>query len=136
MDDSEQSAALRERRAHSRLSCRGLALLRILPEGPVIRGAVHNLSQGGCLIECEKAIPAEKSGLVEVQLDVGDFRLLLLGAIRHIEGDTMVGIQFVDISSRKQQQVLYLIGELHEMERQRAYQVMELKSKETDLDEF
>ena len=111
-------------------------MLRILPEGPAIHGAVHNLSQGGCLIECETAITAVKSSQVEVQLDVADFRLLLLGEIRRIQGETMAGIQFIDLSSRKQQQILYLIGELHEMERARSYQLSTQSSSEDDLDDL
>jgi len=109
----------RERRANPRLQCRGLAEFRILPDGPKFNGSVVNLCMNGCLIESEKDVPDKVLSNIEVQIDVDDFRLRLAGCIRHIEDEYLVGIQFTDVSSRKQEQIQHLMAELQEMEKQR-----------------
>lgn len=127
----------RERRNHPRLQCKGLAEFRVLPDGPVVLGFLSNLCMGGCSIECEKELPAkaQEMALIEVQLDVDDFRLRLAGCIRHVEGNLIVGIQFTDVSSRKEEQIRHLMAELVEAEKQRLEQTKtKLDSAKAKLD--
>jgi c-di-GMP-binding flagellar brake protein YcgR len=116
----DQEKVRKERRAHPRLNCKGVAEFRILPEGPKLFGFLTNLGMGGCSIECDKEIPATAAyAAVEVQMDVDDYRLRLAGCIRHIEDEIQAGIQFTDVSSRKEEQIRILMEELVEMEKHR-----------------
>jgi c-di-GMP-binding flagellar brake protein YcgR len=107
-----------ERRAHPRLACKGVGEFTILPDGPRIVGALTNLSLGGCCIVSETEIPAQPCAQVEVQLTACDIRLRLAAEVRRIDKGN-VGIQFLDVSSRKEEQIQYLIDELLELEKLR-----------------
>jgi c-di-GMP-binding flagellar brake protein YcgR len=87
---------------------------RILPNGPSITGTLVNLSLSGCCIASETEIPAKLKQPLEVQLTACDFRLRLAAEVRRLDAKT-VGIQFLDVSSRKEEQVRYLIDELFEL---------------------
>jgi c-di-GMP-binding flagellar brake protein YcgR len=109
----------KERRAFPRLNCKGTAEMLILPDGPKVVGSVSNLSLGGCCIESEIILSAKLQTSVEVRLTVDDNRLRLPGAICHIEDETWVGVRFTEVSSRKAEQIKYLMAELFEKEKQR-----------------
>ncbi len=112
--ESEFAGSLRERRAHPRLRCKGVGEFKILPDGPRIVGTLINLSLGGCCITSETKIPAKLWQSLEVQLTVRDLRLRLPAEVRRVDDDT-VGIQFLEVSSRKEEQIRYLIDELLEI---------------------
>jgi len=112
--EREFPGAPRERRLHPRLRCKGVGEFRILPNGPSITGTLVNLSLSGCCIASETEIPAKLKQPLEVQLTACDFRLRLAAEVRRLDAKT-VGIQFLDVSSRKEEQVRYLIDELFEL---------------------
>lgn len=107
-----------ERRAHPRLSCKGIAKFLILPDGPNVTGNLVNLSLGGCCVDCGKEIQARLGTLLDVLLDASDLRVRLSGEIRRIENQ-QVGINFREMSPRKEGQIHFLIEELHEISRKR-----------------
>ena len=118
--DEEQANYQRERRNHPRVPCKGMAEFRVLPDGPKVVGIVGNLCLGGCMIECDTDVPAKAElATIELQLDVDDSRLRLAGRVRHIESNTQVGIQFIEVSSRKEEQIRALMTELAEAEKHR-----------------
>jgi c-di-GMP-binding flagellar brake protein YcgR len=108
-----------EQRVHPRQSCSGLGALHLLPDGAKVVGALTNLSIGGCCIQCEKGFSAGEDAPVEVQLEACDFRVRLAGKIRHVDEKWRVGIQFVEVSPRKEDQIRYLMEELFELEKVR-----------------
>jgi c-di-GMP-binding flagellar brake protein YcgR len=76
-------------------------VIRILPHGPDVLGALRDLSEGGCGIELGMAIPAQVGTHVEVSLHVDGMNLKRAGiirridVIRRIERETRAGIQFM-----------------------------------------
>jgi len=112
--EPESEGALRERREHPRVRCKGVGEIRILPDGPRIVGTLINLSLGGCCIASETKIPAKLKQILEVQLTACDFRLRLAAEVRRLDAAT-VGIKFLDVSGRKEEQICYLIDELFEL---------------------
>jgi c-di-GMP-binding flagellar brake protein YcgR len=112
--EPETTGVPRERRVHPRLRCKGVGEFRLLPNGPSITGTLINLSLGGCCIASATEIPAKLKQPLEVQLTACDFRLLLSAEVRRLDEKT-VGVKFVDVSSRKEEQIRYLIDELFEL---------------------
>jgi c-di-GMP-binding flagellar brake protein YcgR len=107
-----------ERRAHPRLSCKGIAKFLILPDGPQVTGNLINLSLGGCCVECDKEIQARYGTPLDVMLDACDLRVRLSAEICRIE-ENRVGIRFLEMSPRKEGQIHFLIEELFEFSKQR-----------------
>ncbi|MGB7547191.1 MAG: PilZ domain-containing protein [Terracidiphilus sp.] len=105
-----------ERRNHPRLKCKGVAELRILPAGGKMAAALIDLSIKGCCIEADNPIPAFTDTRVEVHLRMKGFTLRLAGAVRRLQGETQVGIEFIDMSDRKEEQIRELMADLFEME--------------------
>jgi len=130
LEPSGQPGQMMERRAHHRLQCKGIAEMNILPEGPKIAGTLINLSLGGCRIESSKEFQSEPYASVEVQLTVDDSRLRLAGVIRFVEDNVKVGVQFAEVSQRKEEQIRLLITELAELEEQRAVIAKQIRKQE------
>ncbi len=112
--ESEQNAATLkpiqlDRRAHPRFFLQGTAVIRILPQGLDVLGAVIDMSIGGCGVEVGFAIPAQVGATVDVDLHVRGVSLRRSGIIRRIdlirsmEKETRVGIEFVELSRRRAQ---------------------------------
>ena len=127
---ADPSAVQRERRMHPRLQCRGKAEMLLLPDGPKLEGSLINLSLGGCCIECVAKILLEPPVSVEVQLKVDDSRLRLAGVLRYVEDLCKAGIQFDQVSPRKEEQIRELIAELYESEKHRLSMAMQIRAQE------
>jgi len=109
-----------ERRAHPRYSCKGIARILILPDGPQVTGNLINLSLGGCCIEFDKAIKAAANAQLDVLLDACDLRVRIPAEIRR-RNDNQIGIKFLEVSARKSEQIQLLIKELFEFGKKRGY---------------
>ncbi len=105
-----------ERRVHRRLKCNGTGEIRIFPEGIKVVGAVVDLSLNGCCLEFDSAVPAHVNTRVEIYLNVKGITLQLAGEIRHLQTRGQAGIEFIDVSRRKAEQIQELIHELYELE--------------------
>jgi hypothetical protein len=103
---AEQSATrpqakLSERRALTRFSWQGTAVMRILPGGQDVLGVVLDVSETGCGVEFGIGIPAEVGTPVEVDLNVRGATMKRAGVIRYIEvirrieRETRAGIEFI-----------------------------------------
>lgn len=101
-----------ERRTCPRLRCKGTAEVRILHLGSTICGTLVDLSTGGCCVVSEAAYPPIEQPVVEVILTVNSSTLRLAGVIRNVKGDRRAGIEFVDVTRRKAEQILELVDEL------------------------
>jgi hypothetical protein len=124
---SETEIEHSERRTHSRLPCVGTAKALILPDGPMLVGVLENLSQEGCAFSCDNAATAKLNARVDVQMDVSGSALRMLGEVRHIEEDGLAGVEFVEVSSRKAEQVRQLTAELRELEKERLAQLKQAR---------
>lgn len=109
----DPSRGQNERRAHPRLSCKGVAKVLVLPDGPQLTGNLLNLSLGGCCIEFDREMLAPMYAQLDVLLDACDLRVRLSAEIRRRD-DNQVGIRFLEMSARKEEQIRYLIQELFE----------------------
>jgi len=107
-----------ERRAHPRLSCKGIAKFLILPDGPNVTGNLVNLSLGGCCVDCGKELQVRLGTTLDVLLDACDLRVRLSGEICRID-EQQVGIRFLEMSPRKEGQIHFLIEELYEVSKKR-----------------
>lgn len=109
--------APRRGRVHPRLKCKGIARFRSLPHGRFIDGALADLSLRGCCIESDSPPQLAPDSPVEVILKVKGTALRLGGIVRHRTRQTRTGIQFLDVSPRKKEQIEELMEELLEMDK-------------------
>ncbi|HKF49559.1 MAG TPA: PilZ domain-containing protein [Terracidiphilus sp.] len=122
-----------EQRVHPRLRCKGIAELRVLPVGGVAVGALFDLSKKGCCILSDVPIPAFEHSNVEVHLKIKGMSLRVAGVVRHVHGQTRAGIEFLEVSARKAEQIEELMAELVEMDRSAAWeQYLTDKAQEVD----
>lgn len=103
-----------DRRAHQRLLCKGGAEIHIYPERMRAVGSVANLSAQGCSIEADKKMPLLPHERVEVHLHLHGLTVQLAGIVRYMENNERVGIEFIDVSKRKAEQISQLIEEIVE----------------------
>jgi len=105
------------RRVHLRLRCRGVAEVVVLRLERKLPGTLLNLSVGGCCIQTAQPIPSIERPSVEVRLTVNGITLRVAGIVRNVRKDHHAGIEFINVTPRKADQILELVKEL--MERQR-----------------
>lgn len=121
--DSERKAEAQEpgddNRRHPRLACTGIARIRVLPEGSGQTGSLVNLSKRGCLFVCDKVLSGQPGSAIEIHLKVKGIDLRLPGVIRRIDKGVRAGIEFVELSDRKCDQIDLLISDLIELHRQK-----------------
>jgi PilZ domain len=111
-----------ENRRYPRLSCGGIADLRVIPDGVKETGCLINLSKRGCCFLADESLRGQAGSTIEVHLKVKGIDLRVAGVIRHVhKGGVRAGIEFVALSDRKCEQVDELIAELTEMDRQSAH---------------
>ena len=101
-----------------RLECNGIAYLRLLaPERTQmlkVRGKVLDLSLLGCYIETERPLSVRVGDRLEVYFELNGLPILLMGITRAIHDENQFDIEFVDVSSRKREDLKFLLDELME----------------------
>ena len=90
-----------DRRRHLRFRCGGEAEIRSLSSCVCARGAIANLSLGGCLMQ-----------LVENHSCVRQLPVRVRASVRQVYPDHHVGIEFTMLSERGKRQLKELIEEL------------------------
>jgi c-di-GMP-binding flagellar brake protein YcgR len=103
-----------ERRKESREEVDTSAEILLVNVGSILRGRIHDLSLGGCRIRTEVYFPVGIYTRVEVEFRIEGLPFRLGGVIQDIHDRKTVGIRFLDLSVRKRQQILDLIGEIAE----------------------
>jgi hypothetical protein len=101
-----------EHRRYPRLECGGVADIRVLPNGGKERGTLLNLSKRGCCFMGNDRLRGCSGSNIEVHLKVRGIDLRVAGVIRHVRQGMRAGIEFVELSERKRDQIEELIGEL------------------------
>jgi hypothetical protein len=98
---TRRPAKLSDRRARTRFSWQGTAVMRILPGGPDVLGVVLDVNETGCGVEFGIEIPAGVGTPVELDLNVRGATMKRAGVIRYIEvirrieRETRAGIEFI-----------------------------------------
>jgi len=107
-----QAAVPRYRRGSSRHEVDTSASILLVNVGSTLRGRILDLSLGGCRIRTDDRFPVGIYTRVETEFRLEGLPFRLGGVIQAIYDRNMVGIRFLDLSERKRQQVLDLIGEI------------------------
>lgn len=106
-----------DHRRYPRLICEGIADVRVLPNGEKETGAILNVSKRGCCFLADEAVRGIEGSSIEVHFKVRGIDLRLGGIIRHIHKRRRAGIEFVQLTERKRDQIDELIAELYELSR-------------------
>lgn len=80
----------------------------------VVSGRILDISLGGCRICTEKRFPLGIFRRVETEFRIEGLPFRLSGVTQAIYDPFNIGIRFLDMSERKREQLLQLIGEINE----------------------
>lgn len=105
----------RERRQQSRHEVDTTATILLVNVGSTLRGRILDLSLTGCRIRTDERFPVGIYTRVEAEFRYQGLPFRLGGVIQAIHDRNTVGIRFLDLSQRKREQVLDLIGEIDQM---------------------
>ena len=105
----------RERRQQSRHEVDTTATILLVNVGSTLRGRILDLSLTGCRIRTDEHFPVGIYTRVETEFRYQGLPFRLGGVIQAIHNRDTVGIRFLDLSERKREQVLELIGEIDAM---------------------
>ena len=101
-----------DRRAAPRMHCKGIAEVTVLSLGKRLAGKLLDLSASGCCIAVDLPMPAIETPVVEVQVAVDGTVLRVAGVVRNVRNERRIGIEFVNVSRRKADQINDLVAEL------------------------
>jgi c-di-GMP-binding flagellar brake protein YcgR len=105
----------RERRQQSRHEVDTTATILLVNVGSTLRGRILDLSLTGCRIRTDEHFPVGIYTRVETEFRYQGLPFRLGGVIQAIHDRSTVGVRFLDLSQRKREQVLELIGEIDAM---------------------
>jgi c-di-GMP-binding flagellar brake protein YcgR len=115
---SQAKLAPRERRVQSREEVDTKAVIFLINIASRLQGRILDLSPGGCRIRADERFPVGIYTRVETEFRLGGLPFRLGGVIQAIHDRRTVGIRFLDMSSRKREQVTQLIEEIRQMREQ------------------
>lgn len=104
----------RERRMHPRFDCEAQVQVRLVTSGITLSGIIRDLSQSGCKVQFEQPFPVGIHARLEVLFTLHGLPLMLPAVSRCIHTPRLVGIEFLQISDRKRQNIVEVIAELKE----------------------
>ena len=83
--------------------------------GSAMNGRIQDLSPSGCSIHTPERFPVGIYTRVEVEFRLYGLPFRLSGVVQAIHNRNKVGIRFLDLSPRKEAQVMELINEIDQM---------------------
>jgi hypothetical protein len=110
-----QPATSRDRRGQIRHEIDALATIFLINIGSALRGRILDLSLSGCRIRTDERFPVGIYTRVEIEFQFQGLPFRLGGVTQALHNRNMIGIRFLDLSERKREQVLDLIGEIGQM---------------------
>ncbi len=110
-----KAPARRERRKQSRHEVDTSATILLVNVGSTLKGRILDLSLTGCRIRTDERFPVGIYTRVEAEFRLEGLPFRLGGVIQAIHDRNTVGIRFLDLSERKREQVLELIGEIEQL---------------------
>jgi c-di-GMP-binding flagellar brake protein YcgR len=108
------AAEMQNRRATPRLPVQGDASLVVLKHDCRVPCRVTDLSMGGCRIETQKEFRAGIDVRVEVSFKVNGLLLRFNGITQWTDGRRLVGIRFVDVTSRRRDELAEILCEVEQ----------------------
>jgi c-di-GMP-binding flagellar brake protein YcgR len=105
----------RERRGNRREAVDTSAVIFLINVASRLTGRILDLSMSGCRIRTDEHFPVGIYTRVETEFRLKGLPFRLGGVIQAIHDRNTVGIRFLDMSSRKREQVEQLIAEIEEM---------------------
>jgi c-di-GMP-binding flagellar brake protein YcgR len=105
----------RDRREASREEVDSSAVIDLIKIASKLRGRILDLSLGGCRIRTDERFPVGIYTRVETEFRLEGLPFRLGGVVQAIHDKHMVGIRFLDMSSRKREQVEELMEDIREM---------------------
>jgi len=102
------------RRAHPRFAVDGDASLLVLKHGSSVACRVVDLSLEGCRVQTGEHFLAGIQVRVEVSFKVHGLAFRFSGVTRWTDGRSLVGIRFVDMTSRRKEELTEILGEVEE----------------------
>ena len=110
--------APRERRLQAREEVDTTAVIFLINVASRLQGRILDLSLGGCRIRADERFPVGIYTRVETEFRLEGLPFRLGGVVQAIHDRHTVGIRFLDMSSRKREQVAQLIDEIRQMKEQ------------------
>jgi len=104
----------RERRQAFRETVDTSAVIDLIKMASRLQGRILDLSLSGCRIRTDEAFPVGIYTRIEVEFHLDGLPFRLGGVIQDLHDRRTVGIRFLDLSSRKRDQVEQLIEEIRE----------------------
>ena len=112
-----------DQRRETRQTIDSSAVIHLIDLAAVARGRILDVSLGGCCIRTDQRFPLGIFRRVEAEFHVEGLPFRLGGVTQALYDRCTVGIRFLDVSVRKQAQLVQLIDEIKELrERERAAQ--------------
>ncbi|MGA3162179.1 MAG: PilZ domain-containing protein [Terracidiphilus sp.] len=105
----------RDRREALRQGVDNSAVIYLIKIASTLRGRILDLSLSGCRIRANERFPVGIYTRVETEFRLEGLPFRLAGVIQAIHDRHTVGIRFLDMSSRKQEQVEQLIEDIREV---------------------
>jgi len=112
---SQAKPARRERREQSRHEVDTSAVIFLVNVASRLTGRILDLSLGGCRIYTDERFPVGIYTRVETEFRLEGLPFRLGGVIQAIHDRRHVGIRFLDMSSRKREQLEQLVREIEEL---------------------
>jgi hypothetical protein len=118
MELAEKAAELAEgqkdRRVTPRLELDEGARVLLLKQGTSLSCRVVDLSLDGCRVRTPDRFTAGAAVRVEIALKVRGFGFRFSGVVQWTDGRHLVGIRFVDVSTRRRDELVEALGEVKE----------------------
>jgi hypothetical protein len=105
----------RDRRVQSRQAVDTTAFVNLVKIASRLSGRILDLSLSGCRIRTDERFPVGIYTRVETEFQLEGLPFRLGGVVQAVHDRHHVGIRFLDMSERKQQQIEQLIEEIKEM---------------------
>ena len=115
---SQAKPARRERREQPRHEVDTSAVIFLVNVASRLTGRILDLSLGGCRIYTDERFPVGIYTRVETEFRLEGLPFRLGGVIQAIHDRRHVGIRFLDMSSRKREQLEQLVKEIEELREQ------------------
>ena len=109
------AASRRERRAQTRHTVDTRATIFFIDVRAQICGRILDLSMSGCRIRTDERFPVGIYRRVETEFKLDGLPFRLAGVVQSLHDKYTVGLRFLDMSSRKRDQLAQLMEEIEEM---------------------
>ncbi len=101
-----------QRRGRPRFAVEGDCTLLLVRQGSSLACNIVDLSLGGCRIRTRERLPVDAGVRVEIGFKVNGVAFRFSGVTRWSDGRHLVGVQFEDMSARRQEELVEVVGEV------------------------